>query len=153
MPIKNPPRGYHTVTPGLSVDGAERALEFFKKAFGAEETSRFMGPGGKIMHCEIRIGDSVIMVNDTMPEMGAPATTSSLWIYTDNVDAMYQRAVAAGARSMMEPNDAFWGDRFSSVKDDWGNIWSIATRIKELSPEEMRKAGAEFMKSQAGKPS
>ena len=149
MPIKNPPKGYHSVTPGLNINGAERALEFFKKAFGAEETSRFAGPNGKIMHSEIRIGDSLIMVNDTMPEMGAGPTTSSLWIYTDNVDAFHKRAVAAGAKSTMEPTDAFWGDRMGSVKDEWGNTWSIATRIKELSPEEMKKAGDEFMKQQA----
>ena len=153
MAIKNPPKGYHPVTPGLNVDGAGRALEFYKKAFGAEETSRFAGPDGKIMHSEIRIGDSVIMVNDLMPNMGAGPTTSSLWIYTDDVDGLYKRAVAAGAKSLMEPTDAFWGDRFGQVADHWNNKWTVAKRIKEMSPEEMKKAGDEFMKQQAAQKS
>jgi len=152
MAIKNPPKGYHSVTPGLNVDGADRALEFYKQAFGAEETSRFLGPGGKIMHSEIRIGDSVIMVNDAMPEMGAHPTTSSLWIYADDCDALYKRAIAAGAKSVMEPTDCFWGDRMGQVGDAWGNKWSIAKRIKEMSADEMKAAGEEFMQQMAQQP-
>ena len=98
------------------------------------------------MHAEIRIGDSVIMLGDHMPEMGAPVTSSSLWIYTDDADGLYKRAVGAGAKALMPPTDAFWGDRFSQVQDLNGNRWTIATRTKEMSQDEMRKAGEAAMK-------
>src|SRR5215475_8914271 len=110
MAIKNPPKGYGSVTPTLSLTNAAKAIDFYRKAFGAEEEGRFPGPDGRIMHAEIRIGDSRIMLNDVMPEMGAPATTSSLWIYCDDTDGLYNRAVAAGAKVLMPPTDAFWGD-------------------------------------------
>jgi PhnB protein len=146
MAIKNPPKGYHTLTPGLNIDGAAEAIDFYRKAFGAEEESRMPGPTGKLMHAEIRIGDSVVMISDTMPEMGNTATTSSMWLYVDDCDAAYKRAVAAGAKSIMEPADMFWGDRMSQVADKWGNKWGISTRIRDMSQDEMRKAGEEWMK-------
>jgi uncharacterized glyoxalase superfamily protein PhnB len=151
MAMKNPPKGYHTVTPGLTVDGAANAIDFYAKAFGAEEESRMPGPDGRIMHAEIRIGDSVVMLNDSMPEMGSNPTTSSMWVYTDDCDALYKRAVEAGAKSIMEPADMFWGDRMAQVADAWGNKWGLSTRIKEMSTEEMKKAGEEWMKNM-GKP-
>jgi PhnB protein len=154
MAIKNPPKGYHSVTPALSIDGAAAALDWFRKALGAEEDpkTRMVGPGGKIMHTEMRIGDSAIMVSDTMPEMGNLATSSSFYIYVDDCDALYKKAVAAGGKSTMEPTDCFWGDRMAQVKDAYGNSWSFSTRVKEMSDEEMRKAGEEFMKQQGGPP-
>src|SRR5687767_1252899 len=147
MAIKNPPKGYHSVTPSLTVDGAAEAIDFYRKAFGAEEESRMPGPGGKLMHAEVRIGDSVVMLSDAMPEMGNTPTTASLYIYADDCDAMYKRAVAAGGESTMEPADMFWGDRMAGIKDRWGNRWGISTRIKDMSPEEMKKAGQEWMAS------
>src|SRR6266496_2742399 len=108
MTIKNPPKGYHSVTPALSLKNAAQAIDFYRKAFGAEEQSRFAGPDGRIMHAEIRIGDSLIMLGEQMPEMGATVTTSSLWIYTDDADGLYKRAVTAGAKALMAPSDAFW---------------------------------------------
>jgi PhnB protein len=107
-----------------------------------------LGPGGKIMHTEIRIGDSVVMLNDPAPEMGSHPTTSSMYLYVDDCDALHRRAVAAGAKSTFEPTDCFWGDRMSQVVDKWGNKWSISTRVKEMSADEQRKAGEEFMKQQ-----
>src|SRR5262249_23772954 len=152
MAIKNPPKGYHSVTPTLSLKNAAQAIDFYRKAFGAEEEDRFPAPDGRIMHAEIRIGDSRIMLHDVMPEMGAGATTSSLWIYCDDPDALYDRAVAAGAKALMPPTDAFWGDRFGQVEDLNGNRWTIAMRIKEMSKEELRKAGDAAMKEMfAGK--
>src|SRR5262249_22115565 len=146
MGIKNPPKGYHSVTPTLSLKDAAKAIDFYRRAFGAEEESRFPAPDGRIMHAEIRIGDSVIMLNEHMPEMGAPLTASSLWIYSDDADGLYNRAVGAGAKALMPPTDAFWGDRFGQVEDLNGNRWTVATRKKELSQEEMRKAGEVAMK-------
>src|SRR5688500_16473332 len=103
MAIKNPPKGYHSVNPGLTIDGAAEAIAFFVKAFGAEEVARMNGPGGKIMHAEIRIGDSIIMLNDVFPEMGSKPTNSTMYLYVDDCDALHRRAVAAGATSSMEP--------------------------------------------------
>jgi PhnB protein len=149
MATKNPPKGYHSVTPALTVDGAAEAIDFYRQAFGAEEESRMPGPSGRLMHAEIRIGDSVVMLSDTMPEMGNTPTTSSLWIYVDDCDAMYKRAIAAGAQSIMAPDDQFWGDRMSQVRDRWGNKWGISTRIRDMSQAEMKKAGDEFMAQMA----
>ncbi len=146
MALKNPPKGYHSITPTLSSKNAAQAIDFYRKAFGAEEESRFPGPDGRIMHAEIRIGDSLVMLNDHMPEMGGPLTVASLWIYTDDADALYKRAVGAGAKTIMPPNDAFWGDRFSQVEDLNGNRWTIATRLKEMTQDELRKAGEAAMK-------
>jgi PhnB protein len=150
MAIKNPPSGYHTVTPSLCIDGAAAAIDFYRRAFGAEEVMRMPGPDGRLLHAEIRIGDSMLMLSDVFPDMGSEATRSSVWLYVDDCDALYKQALTAGATSIMEPSDAFWGDRMSQVIDQWGNKWAISTHIKDMTPEEMKAAGDEFMKQAAG---
>jgi PhnB protein len=132
---------YHTVTPYLNVEGAESAIAFYKEAFGAKERARMPGPGGKIMHAEIVIGDSVVMISDAMNQ---PATASSLHVYVPDCDALYSRAVAAGARTKMALQDMFWGDRFGSVTDPFGNTWNIATHKEDISPAEMEKRMSEM---------
>jgi PhnB protein len=138
------PDGLHSVTPQLSIDGAAEAIEFYKKAFGAEELDRAPDPSGKkIWHASIRIGNSVVFVNDTFPEMGAGgANPSSLWIYSDGVDAAFKRAVDAGAEVKMPLSDMFWGDRMGSLLDRWGNRWTLAQRTKDLSPADLKRAAA-----------
>jgi PhnB protein len=139
------PQGLHSVTPSLMVAGAAKAIEFYKKALGAEELKRFEGPDGKIMHAEIRIGDSVLMLGDEMPEMGARGpksvggTSVSFFIYGDNVNAAWKRAVDAGAKEIMPLQDQFWGDRTGCLEDPFGHHWWLAQRIEQLSPEELRK--------------
>jgi PhnB protein len=142
--VKPIPEGLRTVTPALTIDGASDAIAFYKKAFGAEEVMRAPDPSGaKIWHAQIRIGDSAIFVNDAFPEMGAKPNPSKLWIYSSDVDAMFKRAVAAGAEVKMPLADMFWGDRMASVADRWGNQWSLAQHTKDLSPEELQSAQAE----------
>jgi uncharacterized glyoxalase superfamily protein PhnB len=149
--VKATPKGYHTVTPGFTVRGAAEAIEFYKKAFGAVEESRYPGPGGRVMHAQIRIGDSPIMLGDEHPNMGckSPATlgntTGNLMIYVEDVDAAFKKAVAAGARADMPPADMFWGDRFAKVTDPFGHSWSLATHIEDVSHEECLRRGQEFM--------
>jgi uncharacterized glyoxalase superfamily protein PhnB len=144
---KGIPEGLRTVTPSLTVEGCADAIEFYKKAFGAIEVSRAPDPSGKkIWHAQIRIGDSAIFLTDTFPEMGAGPTTASLWVYSDNVDAAFKRAVDAGAEVKMALADMFWGDRMGSLVDRWGVRWSLAQRVKELTSEELRRAGEEAAK-------
>ena len=138
------PKGMHTVTPNLTIKGCAEALGFFTKAFGAEETSRSPDPTGKIMHASFKIGDSTFYCSDEFPEMGALAKPASFWIYGDDIDGRHKRAVAAGAKAAMEPSDAFWGDRFSKVIDPYGNDWTLAQRIKEMTPAEMKAAADAF---------
>jgi PhnB protein len=142
------PEGYHTVTPFLNVEGAAAALDFYKKAFGAEERVRMPGPDGKIMHSEIKIGDSVVMVSDAMM---SPATKSAIHLYVPDANTTWARATAAGCQVVMPIADMFWGDRYGVLSDKWGNRWSIATHIEDVGPEEMKKRSAEAMK-QMGKP-
>ena len=144
------PEGMHTVTPALTIEGAAQAIEFYKKAFGALEVDRAMDPTGKkVWHASMRIGDSMIFLGDASPEMGAPAQPSRLWIYTEGVDAAFQRAVSAGATVRMPVQDMFWGDRMGQVQDRWGNVWSIAQHMKDLTPAEMKKAQDEFVAQMA----
>ena len=145
------PPGYHTLTPHLIVGDANKAIEFYKKAFGAEEISRMPGPGGKIMHAVIRIGDSVVMLNDEFPDMGARSpkaiggTAVTLHIYVENVDKLWERAVAAGAAVTMPLADMFWGDRYGVVSDPFGHSWSLATHKADVPSEElMKRAAAAF---------
>ena len=147
------PEGYHNVTPTLTIKGASDAIEFYKKAFGAQERSRFLGPDGKsIMHAEIKIGDSIIMLCDEIPQMGclSPKSTGgptgSIFLYVQNSDDVFNKAVSAGAKPKMPMMDAFWGDRFGSIEDPFGHVWAIATHKKDMTPDEMKKAGEEFMK-------
>ena len=139
------PPGFHTLTPHLTVRNASEALEFYKKAFQAEVLHVSNMPDGKVMHASIRIGDSMLMLNDEMPEYGALSPLSSggsgvtLHIYTENVDDAFARAVAAGATVKMPLADQFWGARYGVVSDPYGFKWSLATRVKEMSPEEMQE--------------
>ena len=135
------PDGFHTVTPHLMVRDANRALDFYKKAFGAEVLHVMPGPGGKVMHAAVKIGDSIVMLADEFPEHGSTAGASgdALHIYIDNVDAAFQRAVSAGASVKMPVMDMFWGDRYGQVVDPFGHTWSLATHTRDMSPEEMQK--------------
>jgi uncharacterized glyoxalase superfamily protein PhnB len=142
--VKAVPDGYHTVTPYLALAGAAEALDFYKKAFGAEERSRMPDPSGKIMHSEIVIGDSILMVSD--PMMGE-ATKAAVCLYVPDANATWTRATAAGCEVVMPIADQFWGDRYGVLKDKWGNRWSIAQHIEDVPPEEMGKRAAEAMKN------
>jgi PhnB protein len=150
MATKPIPDGYHTVTPYLTVRGAPKVIEFLKQAFGAELTHEpTKRPDGTIMHAEVKIGDSRVMIGEES-EM-AKATTSSLYLYVPSVDSVYQQAVRAGGNSIMEPTDMFYGDRSGSVKDPSGNTWYIATHKEDVAPQELAKRAEAFMKQQKGK--
>jgi PhnB protein len=144
------PKGYHTVTPSIFVEGAAQAIDFYKKALGAEEKYRFPGPDGKIMHAEIRIGDSTIMMADEMPDQGGKSPKSlggspvSFFIYQDNVDAAWKRAIDAGAKEVMPLEDQFWGDRAGCFQDPFGHQWWLAQHVKDMTPEELNKAAESF---------
>lgn len=161
MASVNPiPQGMHTLTPGLVLRDAAKAIDFYKKALGAEVVTRMNAPDGRsVWHAELRIGDSVFYLGDEMPGMGREAPTASkpvpvtMWLYVKNCDAAHQRAIAAGATSTSEPADMFWGDRCGSVADPYGYLWSFATRQKEMSEAEMRRAGEEFARSMPQRPS
>src|SRR5580765_1057768 len=157
---KNPvPEGFHTVTPQLTLDNTAQALDWYKKALGAEEISRAQSPDGKIMHAEIRIGDSRIMLNDEMGGGksarafgGSPA---SLWVYVDDCDTLFNRAISSGAKvhgPMGQLQVQFWGDRSGTFNDPFGYTWSVATRKEDLTREEMERRGAEFFKQNAPQP-
>jgi uncharacterized glyoxalase superfamily protein PhnB len=144
--VKAVPEGMHTLTTQLAVDGASEAIEFYKRAFGAEELSRAPDPSGKkVWHSSLRIGSSVLFVNDVFPDMGGSAEKAHLWLYIDNVDAAWKRAVDAGCTVRMPLADMFWGDRIGTVHDRWGNQWSLAQHIQDLTPEEMKKAQDAFV--------
>jgi PhnB protein len=145
------PEGYHTVTPSIVVNGAAKAIDFYKKAFGAEERDRFTGPDGKtIMHAEIKVGNSVIMLMDEMPEQGgkSPQTFGgspvSFFVYGNNVDGAWKRAVEAGAKEIMPLQDQFWGDRAGCLEDPFGHKWWLAQRLEDLTPDELRTRAEEF---------
>jgi PhnB protein len=150
------PPGAHTLTPTITVHNAVEAIEFYKKAFGAKEEDRFVSPDGKIMHAKITIGDSALMLNDENPnwQVKSPktlgGTASGIYIYIENVDEVFDRAVKAGAQVIMPVTDQFWGDRMGAIYDPFGHKWSIATHIEDLSHEEIQKRGAQFMKQMAG---
>jgi PhnB protein len=143
--VKPVPDGYHTVTPYLIVNGAARALDFYRKAFGAKEQVRMPGPDGKVMHAEIQIGDSKVMLADEFPQMGARSPQSiggtpvGICLYVARVDAVYEQAVAAGAKVERPLQDQFYGDRSGTVIDPFGHKWTIASHIEDVSPEEMQK--------------
>ncbi len=141
--VKPVPDGYHTVTPYLSLKDAHRAIDFYKKAFGAEERSRMPTPDGKILHAEIKVGDSTVMLTEALQE---PVTSASMYLYVSNVDAVFERAVAAGAQPTMPVADMFWGDRYGRVTDPFGVRWAIATHKEDLSPEEIGKRAAQAFK-------
>jgi len=130
------PKGFHTVTPELTQADAAQTIAFCKKAFGAKELMRLLGPGGKIVHAEIQIGDSILMLTDAMRE---PARPAGLFLYVVDVDKTFARAVKAGASVLMPVQDMFWGDRFGSLADPFGNRWGIATHREDVPPREMKK--------------
>lgn len=141
---KGIPKGYHSVQVYLCVAGAQRALDFYKAAFGAEQKELMAGPDGKVMHAEVVIGDSVVMLGDHRPEAGTELSKVCLYVYVADCDALYARAVAAGAKVKSAPADMFWGDRYGSVEDPFGNLWSLATQKEALKPEELMKRAADF---------
>ena len=137
------PEGYHSLTPYLAVEDASRAIEFYKEAFGAEEVVRMPGPDGSVAHAELQIGDSKLMLSDPFPqsnvrpptERGGP--TASVFMYVEDVDATFEQAQKAGATVVSELEDMFWGDRFGTLADPFGQVWSVATHKEDLSEEEM----------------
>jgi len=151
--VKAIPEGMHSVTPHLVCAGAANAIEFYKKAFNAVEVARMPGPNGSLMHAAVRIGDSTVMLVDEFPDWksfgpnklgGSPVT---IHLYVQDADATFNQAVAAGATVRMPPADMFWGDRYGQITDPFGHIWSIATHVKDMTPEEMM---AEMQKNPPG---
>jgi uncharacterized glyoxalase superfamily protein PhnB len=147
--VKPIPAGYHTLTPYLRCRGAAQAIEFYKKAFGAKEKARMMTPdGSKVMHAELLIGDSPLMLGDEWPEMKCLSPLSiggtglGVHLYVEDVDAVYARAVEAGATGMMPPANMFWGDRYAKLTDPFGHEWSIGTHVEDVSIEEMKARSA-----------
>ncbi len=149
MSVPYKPDRFHTLTPHLVVEGAAKYIDFLKSAFGAVESSRSPGPSGKLMHAELLIGESVVMLNDHFPEFGTPPIASGYWpvtfhLYVPDADATVARATAAGCEITMPLADQFWGDRYCQVKDPFGYRWAIATRKEELTPEEMQQRAAKL---------
>ena len=159
--VKPVPEGYHTINPTLCCRDAARAIDFYKKAFAAEERMRMPGPGGKIMHAELRIGDSIVMLSDEMPdwEWSSPqkygGTPVSFYCYVNDVDAAWKRATEAGAKVKMPLTDMFWGDRTGKLEDPFGHTWSLASQKEVLTSEEIAKRQKAWMAEMAkgGRPS
>ncbi len=148
---KGIPEGYQSVVPYLAVDDAQKAIEFYQRAFGATERTRLTGPDGTIAHCELQIGDAIVMLSDpfpqflTRPPKEIGGTTTGLFMYVEDVDEAIQTAADAGATITMPAEDQFWGDRFGQVQDPFGHLWQLATRVEELTPEEVERRGQEFV--------
>jgi len=153
MPVKPVPEGFHTVTPSLILSNAAEAIEFYKKALGATEVMRMPAPGGKIGHAEIKIGDSVVFLSDEWPNMGGKspqslgAYTGGLYLYVPDVDSSFDQAIKAGGKAGMPVQDMFWGDRMGSLTDPYGHQWTLATHVKDLSPEQIEE-GAKAWQAQ-----
>ena len=145
--VKPIPDGYHTVTPVLMVRDAAGLIDFIKRAFGAEETERFSGPDNRVMHSEVRIGDSIIMLGDACDEAPAPG---SFYLYVGDVDAAYERALSAGATSLAGPSDQFYGHRVARLVDPSGNRWAIATRKEDVPTAELQRRFEALMAQQGG---
>ena len=151
MAVKPIPEGYHTLSPYLAVDNAAEAIDWYKRAFGAQETVRMLGPDGKIGHAELKIGDSHLMLSDPFPQASTKppkelgGTSTSIFIYVADVDATFKQAVDAGATVTMPLDDMFWGDRFGSVTDPYGHSWSMATHVEDVPPAEMEERGRAAM--------
>ena len=152
--VKPIPEGYHSVTPYLVVNGAARAIDFYKQAFGATELLRMEGPGGSVGHAEIKIGDSPVMLADEHPQMGfrSPRTLGgagvSLMIYVENVDEVFPRAIAAGAKEVRPVQNQFYGDRSGTLEDPFGHVWTISTHVEDLSEEEVFRRSAELLQKE-----
>ena len=148
--------GCHSITPYLMVKDAAEAIEFYKRAFGAQEMERMPGPGGRgVMHAEIRIGDSLVMLSDEFPGAGCTSpqslggTTCQMFLYVPDVDSVYQQAISAGATSNMPVSDMFWGDRYGKLSDPFGHQWGLATHKEDVSPQEMKKRADAFFAQMA----
>ena len=156
MSVQPVPEGYDTLMPYLAVDDAAEAIEYYKKAFGAKERARMNGPEGKIGHAELEIGNSVVMLADpfpqasTTPPSGAGTTTASIVMYTEDVDAVVRKAVDEGAAITEEVEDKFWGDRFGTIRDPFGHIWSIGTHVEDVPPQEMAERAKSAMAAMSG---
>jgi PhnB protein len=144
MPPRTPPDGYHTISPYLIVRDVAGLMDFVIRAFEGKEIERMADPSGLVMHGEVRIGDSIVMMGEASGPY--PPMPGAMYLYLNDTDRVYARAIKAGAISVMEPADQFYGDRNAGVKDQWGNVWWIATRVEDLSPEELRKRAAERRK-------
>jgi PhnB protein len=152
-PVRAIPEGYHSISPSLTCKDAPRAIDFYKNVFGAVEMVRMPSPDGKISHAELKIGDSIIFLNDEMGSMAAltPGTPRmSLFLYVENADKVFTRAVAAGAQINMALENQFWGDRYGKVTDPFGHQWGIATHVEDVAPEEIGKRAAAFFAKAAG---
>lgn len=153
--VKPIPDGYSSVTPYLFVKGAASAIDYYKNVFGAKERMRMPGPNGRIMHAELQIGDSIVMLADENPQAGAKSpqtiggTSSSLHVYVEDVDSTMKKAVSAGAKVVRPVKDEFYGDRIGTIIDPFGHMWSIATHIEDVSQEEMKKRMANAMSQSA----
>ena len=149
------PAGFHTATPYLTLNDCARAIDFYKRAFRAEEIVRMEGPQGKIGHAEVKIGDSIVMLSDEMPGGGTRSpqslggTTSSVFLYVTDVDSVFKQAVDAGAKADTPPADMFWGDRFGKLTDPFGHSWALATHKEDVAPEEMKKRSRAAMAQMA----
>jgi PhnB protein len=157
--VKAVPDGFHTATPSMVVRDAAKAIDFYKRVFGAEERMRMPGPDGKIIHAEIKIGDSIIFLSDEIPNMGGKspqsvgAYTGAVYLYVPNVDEIVQRAVDAGSKSAGPVSDMFWGDRVGHFVDPFGHGWSVGTHVADLTEQEVEKGAQEFYARMAQKKS
>ena len=148
--VRSIPEGYHSLTPTLVCKDAAQAIDFYKQAFEAKELGRMTGPGGKIGHAELQIGDSRLMLSDEFPGMASapgptPVTSCSIVIYTDNVDAVFERAVKAGAKVEMPLQNQFWGDRYGKLRDPFGHQWGLAQHVEDVAPAEMERRSKAWM--------
>jgi PhnB protein len=157
MPAVKPiPEGYHSITPEITCRDAAKAIEFYKNVFGAKELMRMPGPGGQIMHAELQIGDSKLMLNDEMPGMSVAPTpaklhASSLFLYVKDVDEVFRRGLKAGATQDMALENMFWGDRYGKFTDPFGHQWGLATHVEDVAPDEMRRRSEEMTKKMSAK--
>ncbi|MGH9774965.1 MAG: VOC family protein [Candidatus Acidiferrales bacterium] len=147
--VKPIPEGYHSLIPALTCRDAARAIDYYKNALGAVEVMRMPSPDGRIMHAELRIGDSTLMLGDEYPGMSVAPTSelpsSSLFVYLEDVDTVFNRAIAAGGTLVMPVQNMFWGDRYGKFKDPFGHHWGLATHVEDVAPEEMGRRSAEWM--------
>ena len=146
MAVKPIPDGYHTVTPYLIVEGAQKLIDFLKQGFGAKERFSMSGPEGKIGHAELQIGNSIVMLADASPRW--KPTKTMIYLYVEDIDAVYKKAVAAGGKSVMEPANQFYGDRSAGVEDAFGNHWGIATHVEDVPMDEIERRAQAFQKQQ-----
>jgi PhnB protein len=156
MSVQPVPEGYHTLIPYLAVDDAAAAIDYYKKVFGAKERARMDGPDDKVGHAELEIGDSVVMLADPFPHAStttpssAGATTAAVVMYVEDVDAVVKKAVAGGATITDDVEDKFWGDRFGTIRDPFGHIWSIGTHVEDVPPQEMAERAKSAMAAMSG---